>query len=123
MRHDAPVKKLLIRWLALAAAVFISAAVIPGIEVSGGAWSYFWIALVLGLINAIIGTIVRVVTFPLVLLTLGFFLLIVNTAMLALTARLTDALSITGFWAAFFGALIITIVSSILGSSVRRVTS
>jgi putative membrane protein len=123
MRHDGAMKNLLIRWVALAAAFWVSAALIGGITVSGGVWSYFWIALLFGLINAFLGTLLRVVTLPLTILSLGLFLLIINTAMLYLTSKVTDSLAIDGFWAAFLGALIITIISGILGKTARRVTS
>jgi putative membrane protein len=123
MRHDDRMKNLLIRWVALAAAFWVSAALITGITVSGGAWSYFWIALIFGLINAFLGTLVRVVTLPLTILTLGLFLLVINTAMLYLTSKVTDALAIDGFWSAFLGALVITVISGIFGKTARKVTS
>lgn len=115
-------KNLLIRWVALAAAFWVSAAVISGLTVEGGAGSYFWIALVFGLINAILGTLVRVFTLPLVILTFGLFLLLINTAMLYLTAKITEALTVDGFWSAFLGALIITVVSGVLSKTAKRVT-
>jgi putative membrane protein len=117
-----PMKNLLIRWIALAAAFWVSAALIDGIHVDGGAKSYFWIALVFGLVNAILGTIVRLVTLPLTILSLGLFLLIINTGMLYLTAQITDALTVDGFWPAFLGALIISVVSGVLGKTARQVT-
>lgn len=115
-------KNLLIRWVALAAAVWVSAYFISGITVDGGVGSYFWIALVFGLINAVLGTIIRLFTLPLMILTLGLFSLIINTGMLLLTANLTDALQVDGFWSAFLGALIISIISSILGKTAKSVT-
>lgn len=115
-------KNLLIRWVALAAAFWISAEVISGITVEGGAKSYFWIALVFGLVNAILGTIVRLVTLPITILSLGLFLLVINTGMLLLTAKITEALTVDGFWSAFLGAVIISVVSGILGKTARRVT-
>jgi len=115
------VKNLLIRWAALAAAFWVSAALITGITVDGGIGSYLWIALVFGLVNAILGTIVRLVTLPLTILSLGLFLLLINTGMLYLTAAITDALTIDGFWSAFLGALIIAVVSGILSKTVKTV--
>lgn len=120
MRDDGGMKNLLIRWVGLAAAFWVSAALIGGITITGGFGSYLWIALVFGLVNAVLGTIVRVVTFPLTVLTFGLFLLIINTLMLYITAQITDALDVDGFWPAFLGALVITVISSILNKLLRK---
>lgn len=106
--------KLLLRWAISAFVIWIAAALIPGIGVSGGLWSYLWIALVFGLVNAFIGSILKVLTIPITLITFGLFMLVINTAMFALTAAWTDALTITSFWSALFGSLLISVVGSIL---------
>ncbi len=112
--------KLLGRWAILSFAMWIATSLIPGIDISGGWWSYLWIALVFGLINMFIGNLLRLITLPLTVLTLGIFLLIINTAMFGLTAAWTQALTITGFWSAFFGALIMSIVGGILKAAWKR---
>jgi putative membrane protein len=65
-------------------------------------------------VNLFLKPIAKLISLPLIVLTLGLFALVVNAAMLAVTAWLTDSLSIDGFWAAFWGALIISIVLAIL---------
>jgi putative membrane protein len=68
-------------------------------------------ALLLGLVNAIVRPIVVILTLPFTLLTLGLFLLVVNAAMLGLVAAFLPGFSITGFWPAFWAAIIISVVS------------
>jgi putative membrane protein len=106
---------ILLRWLVSAIAIWAAASWVAGIEVHGGFWTYLWLAVILGLVNAILGTILRLLTLPLTILTLGLFALVVNTAVLAATAGLSSKLSIDGFWPAFWAALVIAIVSTVLG--------
>ena len=114
---------LLIRWAINAIALVVAAVVIPGIELHG--WPSTIVAAALfGLVNAVIRPVVMCLTCLLQLMTLGLFTLIVNTAMLALTASLGGALGLDfevhGFWSAFFGALVITLVSMLLTRLVAR---
>jgi putative membrane protein len=113
--------KLLIRWAVSALAVWAATGLIPGIKVHGGAWSYFWVALIFSLINVTIGSILKLLTLPAVLLSMGLFILVINAAMLELTARWSTSLSIDSFWSALFAALVISIVSSLLNRTVKRV--
>ena len=113
--------KIFIRWGISALAVWV-ATLVPGIKVHGGAWSYLWVALLFGIINAIIGTTLKFLTLPAVLLTMGLFLWVINAAMLELTARWSTAITIDSFWSALFAALVISFVSSILNRSVKRVS-
>ena len=112
-----------VRWLILSAAVWIAAWLIGGIHLDG--WeSTLLVGLILGLLNAILRPLLVFISIPLLILTLGFFLLIVNTAVLGLTAWIAGKFdgihfAIDGFWDAFWGALIITIVGWILGAIVR----
>lgn len=112
--------KLILRWVVLTISIWVTAAVIPGIHVNGGVRTYLWIALVFGLINAILGTVIKILTFPLSLVTFGLFLIVINAAMLELTAKWTSNLTIDGYWSAFFGALIISIIGQILGRILKR---
>ncbi|WP_324275020.1 phage holin family protein [Blastococcus brunescens] len=91
--------------------------VLPGLEVIpnpdgpiGEYGSYLWIGLIFGVVNAIVGPILRVLSLPFVLLTLGLFLLVINAALLALTAGITDRLTIDGFGTAVIGGLILAVV-------------
>lgn len=74
-------------------------------------------ALLLGLVNAVVRPIMILLTLPLTILTLGLFLLVVNALSLAIVAALTP-LAVTGFWGAVFGALILTVISSLLSALV-----
>jgi len=113
--------KLLVRWAASALAVWAATGLIPGIKVHGGAWSYFWVALLFSLINVTIGSILKVLTLPAVLLSMGLFIVVINAAMLELTARWSTALTIDNFWSALFAALVISIVSGLLNRTAKRV--
>jgi putative membrane protein len=110
---------LLIRWLVLAAAIWLTALLLPGIEVGEGFFTLLWVALLFGIVNAFIGTILRILTLPLTVLTLGLFALLVNAALLGITAWLSDDLDVDGFWAALFGALLISLISAILNFILR----
>ena len=112
--------KLILRWIVLTISMWVIAAVVPGIHVSGGVKTYLWIALVFGLINAILGNVIKVLTFPLSLLTFGLFLLVINAGMLALTAKWTSSLTVDGFWSAFFGALLISLIGQLLGRLIKK---
>ena len=108
---------LLIRWAVLAFAMWIATLVVPGISIDGGVGTYLWVALLFGLINTIFGSIIKVLTFPVSIVTFGLFLLVVNAAMLALTARWSDKFEVSGFWAALFASLIISVITAVFKSS------
>ena len=107
-------RKLLLRWVINAVAVYVAAELIQGISVEGDAASYLWVALVLGLANALIAPFLKLLTCPLIILTLGLFTLVINTAILLLVAWLVPGFHVDTFGAAFVGALIISVVSFIL---------
>jgi len=85
--------------------------------------SYLFVALVFGIVNGIIGTTIRVVAFPLYILTLGLISLIVNAILLLLAGWITSlfgfGLQIAGFWWAVLGALVLAILSAIIGAVLR----
>ena len=112
--------QLLLRWAISAFVIWVAAALIPGIDVSGGLWSFLWIALIFGFVNAFIGSIVKVLTIPITLITFGLFMLVINTGMFALTAVWTDALTINSFWSALFGSLLISVIGSLLRQGLTR---
>ena len=107
------VLRLLVHALAVAAAAYV----VDGIHLTGGFGSAVWVALVFGLVNALLKPIVMLLSLPFLLVTLGLFALVVNALMLLVTARLTDALSISGLTAAIMGSLVISVVSMILGGA------
>jgi putative membrane protein len=96
--------KLLFRWAILALSMWVATLVVPGITVNGGVTTYLWVALLFGLINSIFGSIIKVLTFPVSIVTFGLFVFVINAAMLALTARWSDKLDVTGFWSALFAS-------------------
>lgn len=106
--------KLLLRWAALTVAFWVATALIPGIHVKGGFTTYLWVALLFGLLNATLGSLLKLLTLPAVILTLGLFLIVVNAAILMLVARWSDKLDVTNFWSAVLAALVISVVTSLV---------
>ena len=113
--------KLLFRWAILALSMWVATLVVPGITVNGGITTYLWVALLFGLVNSIFGSIIKVLTFPVSIVTFGLFVFVINAAMLALTARWSDKLDVTGFWSALFASLIISAITTIAKSSKKLV--
>ena len=108
---------LLIRWAALAFSMWIATLIVPGITVDGGVITYLWVALLFGLINSVFGSIIKVLTFPVSIVTFGLFLFVVNAAMLSLTARWSEKLEVTGFWSALLASLIISVITALFKST------
>jgi putative membrane protein len=106
---------LLLHWLISAVSLVIVAYLFPGIELRG-LGSALIAPIVIGLINATIGFILKIVTFPITILSLGIFLLVINALMLQLASYLVPGFFVAGFWSAFFGAIVLSIVSMILRS-------
>jgi len=116
--------KLLIRWAISSVALFVAAWLVPGIRVEGTAWVvYAVMAVILGLVNAVVRPLLKLLTCPLIILTLGLFVLVINGITLWLSAWIANWLDIAfyvdGFWPAFFGALIVSIVTVILSAFVK----
>ncbi|MEJ5311313.1 MAG: phage holin family protein [Anaerolineae bacterium] len=118
--------KLLIRWAISAFSLFVAAWAVAGIRVDdGGGWVvYAVMAVVLGLVNAFVRPLLKLLTCPLILLTLGLFTLVLNALTLLLSAWVANNLFnvgfyIDGFWSAFWGALIVSIVSVVLNVFVK----
>jgi putative membrane protein len=116
---------LLIRWAVLAVAFAITSWLLSGMDVSGGIWGYIWVSALFGVANAILGTILRIITLPLTLVTLGLFSLVVTAIMLSITDALSSHLTIdeffwTAIWAAVILAFVTVIVDVVLLGLVRR---
>lgn len=114
---------LLIRWVALAASFWIATVLIPGISIKGGFTTYLWVALLFGLINSILGGLIKILTLPAVILTFGLFLIVINASMLLLTAEWSDKLDVDGFWPAILASLVISLVTRILGGLSKKESS
>jgi putative membrane protein len=108
----------LFRWAVTSVAIGVTASVIPGIQVDG-VWPALVAALLLGFVNATLRPILLILTLPLTVLTLGFFALVVNGAMLALVASLVKGVHVSGFGSAVLGALVISLVGGLLGWALR----
>ncbi|HZS06807.1 MAG TPA: phage holin family protein [Blastocatellia bacterium] len=110
--------KLLLRWVFTAVAIFAAVKLLPGLAFRGEWWQLGIVALIFGLLNALVRPVIKFLTCPLIVLTLGLFTLVINAAMLWLTAVFAESFGInfriTDFWSAFVGALVITIVSAVL---------
>jgi putative membrane protein len=110
--------KFLIRLLITAAALWIAVRLVPGLQYTGPLPKLLLVALVFGVVNAIVRPILSVLTCPLMLLTLGLFTLVLNAFMLWLTGALSTSLGlgfhVSGFIPAFLGALVVSIVSAVL---------
>lgn len=124
-------QRLLLRWLISSLGIFVAIWIVPGIHFSGPGWHIGVVALVFGLLNALLRPLLYLLTCPLVILTLGLFGLVINAVLLGLTSALADQLNIAfhidGFWPAFWGGLVISIVTTVLSllagdTSIRVVT-
>ncbi len=102
---------LLLRFLLNAVGLWLAARFVDGITLGSELTSILFVALVFGLINAVVRPIALFLSLPALLLSLGLFILVVNAAMLGLTAWLTDSLTVDGFVPAVLGALIISVIS------------
>lgn len=113
----------LVRLLTNAAALWVATQVVPGVSYSGEWLPFFAVALVFGGINATLRPLLKLLTCPLILLTLGLFALVVNGLMLWLTGSLSQSLGlgfqVSGFWPAFFGGLVVSIVSTLISIAFR----
>ena len=113
---------LFIRLVSGALAFWAVTSLISGITIIGGAKTYLWVAFLFGLVNGLLGSLVKLLTLPAILLSLGLFSFVVNAAMLMLTARWSDRLDINNFWSALFASLIISIVTTVLNQLFKKTT-
>jgi putative membrane protein len=107
--------RFLVRLVINAVAVFLAANLVPGIHVSGPGAALV-AGVILGFVNAIIKPVLVVLTLPFTILTLGLFIFVVNAICLALVAWLVPGFALSGFGAAFIGAIVISLVSWLLNA-------
>jgi putative membrane protein len=105
--------KLLLNWVLSALAVWVVSKIVPGFYVSGLVAALI-AALAIGFINATLGLLLKIITLPLTLLTLGLFWLIINALMLELASAVVPGFQIHGFLAAFIGAIVLSLVNLLL---------
>jgi len=112
------VKHLTLRLLVTSLALWVAVELVSGIEFTGTPLALVGVALVFGVVNAVLKPILTILTCPLILLTLGFFTLVINAILLMATSSLSQSLGlgfrVAGFWPAFWGGLLIGIASTVL---------
>jgi len=115
--------KFILRWAVNALALYLAVYFVPGVNLEGGFVSIIWLALIFGLINAFLRPLLKLLTCPLIFLTLGLFTLLINTFLFWLTGEIGQAFgigfTIAGFWPAFLGGLVVTVVSVIMSLILR----
>jgi putative membrane protein len=111
-------RSLLLHWLSNAIALWAAAHFVPGLTFTGTWVQLLLVAAVFGIANSTVRPVLTVLTCPLVVLTLGFFIFVINAIMLLLTGWVSDqwtlGFGVSGFWAAFWGGLIVGLVSLVL---------
>ena len=101
--------RILLNWIISAVLLLVVASVVPGFVVKN-LWAALWAALAIGLINATLGLMLKVLTFPLTILTFGIFLLVINALMLMLASHFVPGFYVSGFGAAFWGAVLLMLL-------------
>jgi putative membrane protein len=113
----------LVRLLVNAAALWVATQLVPGVTYAGGALPILAVALIFGVVNAVLRPVAFILTFPILIVTLGLFTFVINALMLWLTSTVSNALGlgfrVSGFWAAFGGALVVTVVSWALSLAIK----
>jgi putative membrane protein len=112
------VRSLLLHWVLNAAALWAAASIVPGLEFTGGLARLLLVAAVFGVVNSTLRPLLTILTCPLIVLTLGLFTLVINALMLLITGWLSESwdlgFTVTGFGSAFWGGLVVGLVSMIL---------
>lgn len=103
---------IILRTLITMLGLFLASRILPGVSIEGTG-TFILAALLLGLVNALVRPIAFLMTLPLTLITLGLFLFVLNAAMFGLVAAFLDAFTVSGFWAAILGAIIVSISSTV----------
>jgi len=117
-------RSLLLHWLLNAVALWAAATIVPGLEFSGGPGRLLLVAAVFGIINSTLRPLLTILTCPLIVLTLGLFTLVINGIMLLVTGRLSESwnlgFTVSGFWPAFLGGLVVGMVSMLLSLGLQK---
>ena len=116
--------RFIIRWAINAVALYAAVALVPGIHPQSTNWlSFVWLALIFGVINALLNPLLKLLTCPLILLTLGLFTLLINTLLFYLAGQISlnfgFGFTVDGFWSALLGSLIVSVVSIVLATMFR----
>ena len=111
-------RSLFVRWLINTLALYVAVQVVPGVDYDGGPLGLLLVAAIFGLVNAVLRPVLTLLTCPLVLVSLGLFLFVINALLLLFTSWLSNPLGLgfhgAGFWPAFWAGLLISLVSLFL---------
>ncbi|MGC1462238.1 MAG: phage holin family protein [Terracidiphilus sp.] len=111
--------RLLLQWILTAIALLIVSRIVPGFHVDG-LWPALIAALVIGLLNATVGLLLKIITFPLSILTLGIFLLVINGIMILVASDIVRGFHIYGFAPAFWGAVVLALLGMVIRAVVKE---
>jgi putative membrane protein len=109
---------LLVQWLLYAVALMLVSKVVPGFHVAG-LWPALIASLVIGLLNATLGLLLKIITFPISILTLGLFLLVINGLMILLASSIVRGFHVNGFVPAFWGAVVLALLGMLIKAIVK----
>jgi putative membrane protein len=104
---------LLVQWLLYAVALMLVSKIVPGFHVAG-LWPALIASLVIGLLNATVGLVLKIITFPISILTLGLFLLVINGLMILLASNIVRGFQVRGFVPAFLGAIVLALLGMLI---------
>lgn len=110
---------LLLQWILSAIALLIVSRIVPGFQVAGLGPALIAV-LIIGLLNATLGLILKIVTFPLSILTLGIFLLVINGLMILLASSIVRGFRVHGFLPAFWGAVVLALLGMVIRALTRQ---
>ncbi|NOT06255.1 MAG: phage holin family protein [Anaerolineales bacterium] len=115
--------KFFLRWAINAIALYVAVQFVTGVDYQGSWTGLVWLALIIGLLNALVRPVLKLLAFPLIILTLGLFTVVINTIVLMLTSSIGQAfnlgLTVDGFWSALLGSIVISLVSVVLSLILR----
>ncbi|MEJ2540489.1 MAG: phage holin family protein [Gemmatimonadota bacterium] len=113
-------RNFIVRLLANAIALWVASRLVGGVTLTDEPMGILWVALLFGVVNALVKPIVMTLSFPVIFLTLGLFVFVINALLFMLTAGVTDALAVSGFWAALLGSLVVSVVAMVLNGILKE---
>jgi len=113
-------RNFLVRLLANAVALWVASRLVGGVHLTEEPMGILWVALLFGVVNALVKPIVMTLSFPVIFLTLGVFVFVVNALLFMLTAAITDSMAVDGFWAALLGSLVVSVVAMVLNGVLKE---
>lgn len=116
--------KFIWKWLINTVALYVAVAFVPGIHPQSSNWlSFIWLAAIFGLLNSLVRPLLKILSCPLILITFGLFLLIINTFLFSLAGQIGSSFhvgfTVDGFWPAFVGAVVVSFVSMVLNGILK----